>query len=154
MHVHYYDFIYIFSVLIAISIKAQSCVITPLIPSTLITAGGVLHNDTQNTTIACYCRDGFNRFDKARWFFDEARILLQQNTPRGHPYVTLDRDLATLIIPTFNESYSGIYTCGNENYIDNITAQASIQLLIPVRPGLLNCVHLRMCNLHKYRYVE
>ena len=50
-------------------------------------------------------------------------------------YILLNETLATLIIPTFNGSYSGTYTCGNNNDMDRATAKSSINLLLAVKPG-------------------
>ena len=49
--------------------------------------------------------------------------------------MVLNESLATLIIPTFNGSYGGTYTCGNNNDMDRTTAKSSINLLLAVKPG-------------------
>ena len=49
----------------------------------------------------------------------------------------LNEALATLIIPTFNNSYSGTYTCGNDNDMDKTTVKSSIRLFVAVKPGKL-----------------
>ena len=139
------------------SIMSQSCNINLKSPSALIAAGKVrvFHNGALNITITCYCKDGFNRrFDKARWFFNETRILRQDTSSSGNPYVILDSGLATLIIPTFNGSYSGMYSCGNKINIDRLTAYSSVHLLIPpIKPGLLYLnKYIRTYYLHAYTH--
>jgi len=58
-----------------------------------------------------------------RWFHpNNMRISSQSNTPTGAPYyISSDNSrLATLVIPTFNDSYDGTYTCRlNNNYPPN-----------------------------------
>ena len=120
-------------------IMSQSCNINPKIPSILTITGKVLvfHNGTQNITIACYCKDRFNRrIERVRWFFYN-KTIQRDTSSGGHPYVVLDRNLATLIIPTFNGSFSGMYTCGNKININRLTVHSSVHLLIPpILPGL------------------
>ena len=42
-----------------VDVSAQgSCTITPINPTTLTTAGGVLPNGTENVMIQCNCSDG------------------------------------------------------------------------------------------------
>ena len=95
-------------------------------------------NGAQNITITCYCSNSFKeRLDTVRWFFNETRILLKHNVTKGHPYIVLNEALATLIIPTFNNSYSGTYTCGNDNDMDKTTVKSSIRLFVAVKPGKL-----------------
>ena len=130
------------SLLLAITVKAQGCVINPVNPKTLTADGTVLQIGTQNITITCYCSYGFNEgFNEVSWFFNGTRILSEQNLTKEHPYVVLS-DITTtkLVIPIFNESYSGIYTCGNDNY----TVKGSIHLLFPVKPGMYSCICIIM----------
>ena len=118
--------------ILAVTVKAQGCVIKPVNPKTLTTDSTVLQIGTQNITITCYCSYGFNKgFYEVSWFFNGERILSEQNVTKEHPYVVLSDISTMLIIPIFNESYSGIYTCGNDHY----TSRGSIHLLFPVRPG-------------------
>ena len=55
--------------------------------------------------------------------------------------MVLNESLATLIIPTFNGSYGGTYTCGNNNDMDRTTAKSFINLLLAVKPGKL-CMYI------------
>lgn len=66
---------------------------------------------------------------------------MQKSTPKGQPYAIFDDDFATLIIPTFNGSYSGTYFCGNENNIYKLTAIGSINIFLSVRPGMLQYIN-------------
>ena len=51
-----------------------------------------------------------------RWFnTNQIRLNTQANTNPGNPYFILNgtgNTEATLVIPTFNSSYAGTYTCG------------------------------------------
>ena len=100
-----------------VNVSAQgSCTVTPTSPITLTAAGGVLVDGTQNVMIECRCVDGSNvALSPVRWFHpNNMRISSQSNTPTGAPYyISSDSSrLATLVIPTFNDSYDGTYTCG------------------------------------------
>jgi len=93
-----------------------SCTITPINHLTTLTVdGGVLADETQNVKIECRCMNDSNvTLTSARWFDpNNMRIFLQNNAPNGAPYrISSDRGtLAILVIPTFNDSYTGTYTC-------------------------------------------
>ena len=69
--------------------------------------------------VECRCvDDDGNALSLARWFDpNNVRVATQQNAPKGGPYRISGNNnrLATLVIPTFSDSYDGTYTCGIGN---------------------------------------
>jgi len=106
-----------------------SCTVTPTSPNNLTAAGGVLVDGTQNVVIKCKCVDDNGaRLRKIRWFFPDTTIVAKQtDAPAGAPYRMRNnrKKIHTLVIPTFNDSYAGTYTCGvsedNPNPLTTIT---------------------------------
>ena len=97
-----------------------NCTVTAINPANLTATDKVLAiaYGTENVMIQCNC---YNVNDKAlrftRWF-DSNGIRIQYKT--HHTYVSgaiyLKRTTnygVVLVIPLFNNSYDGIYTCGN-----------------------------------------
>ena len=107
-----------------IDVTAQaSCTITPISPTTLTTAGGVLSSGTENVMIRCNCSDdGGSVINSARWYGPD-QIIPRFNTsdyiPGAPHHVRASGDNnnrnITLVIPTFNGSYDGNYICGRRN---------------------------------------
>ena len=104
------------------NVSAQgSCTITIISPSTLTTAGRtfILPSGTENVMILCdYCIYGHGIvLDNLRWYDPAGTSLVIPANSRfiaGTPHVTRTvLNNVTLVIPTFNDSYDGIYTCGN-----------------------------------------
>jgi len=98
-------------------VSAQgSCTITPTSPDHLTVDGKELPDTTQKVMIECRCVDDKNTsLSRVRWFgHNNIRIMSQSDTPTGAPYFINKKSgrLATLVIPTFNDSYDGTYTCG------------------------------------------
>ena len=96
------------------------CTITPINPTTLTTAGGVLASGTVNVTIRCNdCTDdGGYTLGRVKWY-DPDRNRLVRTTNKdyvpGTPHflrVNDNNNDIILVIPTFNDSYDGMYTCG------------------------------------------
>jgi len=94
----------------------DSCTVTPTSPNNLTSAGGALVDGTQNVTIECECVDyRGSRLRRVRWFFFGTTLVARQtDPPNGAPYYISANNgrLSTLVIPTFNDSYDGTYTCG------------------------------------------
>ena len=119
MAMHFIDALCLFSSTV-VDVSAQGgCTITPINPTTLTAAGGVLASGTENVTIQCNnCTDGNGTLDRVRWYDPAGTKLFGQtntNYVPGTPYFTRVDDAEndiTLVIPTFNDSYDGIYTCG------------------------------------------
>ena len=93
-----------------------NCTITPMNPTSFITRGGVLPvpYGMQNVMIQCNCSDVIGiALDPIRWFYSNGSIIDHQ-TDHGFPYFTRapDDKNVVLVIPTFNDSYDGIYSCG------------------------------------------
>ena len=108
-----------------VDVSAQaSCTITPINPTTLTTAGGVLPNGTENVMIKCNCSDDDGSvITSVRWYGPDGSTVPRIGTNNfiaGTPHYTRasgdsdDRNV-TLVIPTFNDSYDGNYTCGRRS---------------------------------------
>ena len=102
-----------------VDVSAQGgCTITTINPTNLTTAGGVLAIGTVNVTIQCNCTDDDDTIvDPVRWYDpDGTRLLVDTNSRyvAGTPYYRRAPDDTNiiLVIPTFNDSYDGIYACG------------------------------------------
>jgi len=96
------------------NVSAQNCTINPRSPSNLTVTGGVLTDGTQNVMIGCECVDDKEkRVGDVRWFFPNTTVVARQSdAPDGAPYRNNNNRLQILVIPTFNDSYDGTYTCG------------------------------------------
>ena len=99
-------------------VSAQGrCIITPISPTTLTTAGGVLPNGTKNVMIRCNCTNNDGAVvGIVRWYYPNGLIVRLFGSYKyfaGDPYRRADPDDANilLVIPTFNYFY-GTYTCG------------------------------------------
>ena len=118
-----------------VDVSAQgSCTITPINPTTLTAAGGVIPNGTENVMIRCSCSeyDG-SVITSVRWYKPDGNIVPRSETDSfiaGAPHYTRpsgdsDNRNVTLVIPTFNDSYDGNYICGRRssgNLVPPITA--------------------------------
>ena len=102
-----------------VNVSAQGgCTITPINPTTRATAGGILPIGTMNVTIQCNCTyyNG-TLLNLVRWYDPDGTRLLVSDNRRyvaGTPYFKRapDDKNIVLVIPTFNDSYDGTYTCG------------------------------------------
>ena len=102
-----------------VDVSAQGgCTITPINPTILTTAGGVLASGTVNVMIQCNCTyDNGTVVNPVRWYDpDGTQLLVSANNKyvAGTPYYSREPDNTNiiLVIPTFNDSYDGTYTCG------------------------------------------
>ena len=103
-----------------IDVSAQSCNVTPLSPTTLTATGGAIAYGTMNVSIQCSCTESDGTVvNTVRWYNPDGTKLVTtlnaQYNPDA-PYFTRvnansNRDVI-LVIPTFNDSYNGTYTCG------------------------------------------
>ena len=101
-----------------------SCTITPINPTTLTTADGVLPNGTENVMIRCNCsEDDGSETTNVRWYDPDGNFVPRIGGGRfiaEAPHFTRpsgdnnNRNI-TLVIPTFNDSYDGTYTCGRRD---------------------------------------
>ena len=108
-----------------IDVSAQGgCIITPINPTTLTAAGGVLANGTVNVTIRCNnCTDDDGTLDRVWWYDPDGKRLVDATTNQydyvpGTPHFIRVDDAnndVLLVIPTFNDPYDGTYTCGGKN---------------------------------------
>ena len=108
-----------------VNVSAQGgCTITPINPTTLSAAGGVLANGTVNVTMRCNnCTNDYGTLNRVRWYDPYGNRLPRPGNNHyvpGAPHflkVAGDNDDIILVIPTFNDSYDGTYTCGERvNY--------------------------------------
>ena len=155
-----------------VDVSAQaSCTITPINPITLTTAGGVLPNGTENVMIQCNCSDNDGSvIATLRWFDPDGNVLDRFGTDSfiaGTPHFTrtsgdIDNRNITLVIPTFNDSYDGNYTCGRRRSGSLISPTASVSLTIGgkliVYRNIINPVSKyymfsSIHNVHKYNIV-
>ena len=125
------------------------CTITPINPTTLTTAGGVLASGTENVMIKCNCTDDDGMVvDRVRWYDPDGTRLLV-NTHHGYingtPYFRKAPDNANilLVIPTFNDSYDGTYTCGRRGASLPVAApNATVELAISSKLIIYIASHL------------
>ena len=104
-----------------VDVSAQrGCTITPISPTTLTAAGGVLAIGTENVTIQCNnCRNGYYKLDTVRWYDPDGNRLpspanYNEYVPDAPHFTRVDSadDDIILVIPKFNVIYDGMYTCG------------------------------------------
>ena len=102
-----------------VDVSAQGgCTITPINPTTLTAAGGVLANGTVNVMIQCNCsNDDGTVVNRVRWYNPNGtRLVVITNSDyvAGTPYYSREPDDTNiaLVIPTFNDTYDGTYHCG------------------------------------------
>ena len=120
---------------LVVDVSAQgSCTITPLSPTTLTATGGVIPSGTMNVRIRCRCTEsGGTAVSIVRWYDPAGTRLVSARNPaefnanvphftrvNGDHGNTVDNTDIILVIPTFNESYDGTYTCGG--HADDRTA--------------------------------
>ena len=106
-----------------VDVSAQGiCTITPLNPTTLTATGGVLPIGTMNVMIQCSCtNDDGTVVGVVRWYDPAGTRLVADKNNRFDataPHFTRVDGSDThviLVIPTFTDSYDGIYTCGNRD---------------------------------------
>ena len=107
-----------------VDVSAQaSCTVTPINPTTLTTAGGVLPIGTENVMIQCNCSDDNGTvITNVRWFDPDGNRVPRFGTgsfTADTPHYTRasgdanNRNI-TLVIPTFNDTYDGNYICGRK----------------------------------------
>ena len=125
-----------------VDVAAQArCTITPISPTTLTAAGGVLPNGTENVMIRCTCsEDDGSVITRIRWYGPDGIIVPRFDTAHyivGAPHHIrasgdYDNRNITLVIPTFNDSYDGTYTCGRRdgNTNPSLPPTATISLII------------------------
>ena len=122
-----------------VDVSAQaSCTVTPINPTTLTTAGGVLPNGTENVMIQCNCSDGDGSVITTVGWYDPdgnriPRVGSGDNPSTPH-YTRASDDYdnrnVTLVIPTFSDSYDGNYTCGRRRGSRLVAPTATVSLTI------------------------
>ena len=103
----------------------HNCSITPLLPTTLNGFAGKLATGTKNVVIQCICTK-----DTVKWFDPNGQKILAQKH-RNYVSGTPSSDKKGILnIPTFNDTYKGIYTCGIRNKIPREEPRATIMLIV------------------------
>ena len=144
-----------------VDVSAQaSCTITPINPTTLTTAGGVLPNGTENVMIRCNCSESDGSvITNARWYGPDG-IIPRMGTSdfiAGAPHHTrasgdrFNRNI-TLVIPTFNDSYNGNYTCGRrDSNTDNLPLPPTFTVSLIIGGELFKLFYL---DIHMHIYIH
>ena len=141
-----------------IDVSAQSCNVTPLNPSTLTAIGGAIVNGTMNVRIQCNCTESGGRaVNIVRWYDpDGTRLVSTRNIENFNPNVPhftrvtihSDRDVI-LVIPTFNDSYDGRYTCGrnadDRSALTPPTADVTLTIISELMINKISCL-LHICS--------
>ena len=122
-----------------VDVSAQGgCTITPINPTTLTAAGGVLASGTDNVMIQCNCTDDDGTVIKVvRWYDPNWNRLI---SPRSYRYVpdvphfirVANDDNIILVIPTFNDSYDGTYTCGERAEYGQLPGPPNAAILLAI----------------------
>ena len=119
-----------------IDVSAQgSCTVTPINPTTLTATGGAITSGTVNVTILCNCTDGDGGVvPLVRWYYPGMTQLTLLNTNSDSPYYirgsgNTDNTNVILVIPTFNDSYDGTYTCGRRTDTNQYEAPTATVVL-------------------------
>ena len=117
-----------------VDVSAQGgCNVTPINPTSLTAGGGILINGTENVMIQCNCTDDDMVVDPVAWYDPNGNGLFVRthitHVP-GTPYYNRvpDDTNIILVIPTFTDSYDGIYTCGRR--VNNGAPNATVNLAI------------------------
>ena len=123
-----------------VDVSAQaSCTVTPISPTTLTAAGGVLPNGTENVMIRCNCsEDDGTVITNIRWYKPDGNLVPRIGTNSfiaGAPYLIRpsgdsDNRNITLVIPTFNDSYDGNYMCGKRSSGNLVPPMTTVILTI------------------------
>ena len=109
----------------------ENCEILPSKPSSLTvnrldetTTKGVLVDGTINVTLQCSCRNRRGLYLRPiRWHSPNSIFLSRTSNP--YAFYTSGNRVAYLVIPLFNESFKGTYTCGIGN---NLTPSITVDL--------------------------
>ena len=124
-----------------VNVSAQDgCTITPINPATLTAAGGILPSGTVNVMIQCNCTENDGTLVATVRWYDPAGVRLislaagnqfDETVPHFTRIVEMNDTNIILVIPTFTDSYDGVYTCakrGSNNALE--TPNAPINLTI------------------------
>ena len=117
-----------------VDVSAQaSCIITPISPTTLTAAGGVLPNGTENVMIRCNCIDyDGSVITTVRWYGPNG-IIPRFGTSdfiAGAPHFTRPSGDSDNRNVTFNDSYDGNYTCGRRSGGNLVPPKTTVSLTI------------------------
>ena len=130
-----------------VDVSAQGgCTITPINPTTLTAAGGVLAIGTEKVTIRCNnCTNDYGTLGRVRWYDPAGNRLVNPSNPvymHGVPYYTRvngANDDIKLVIPTFNDSYDGTYTCGERVSKGELPGPPNAVVILTIGGKLMIC---------------
>lgn len=95
------------------------CIVTPLNPTTLTAAGGVLHYGAKNITVQCNCTENGSVVKIVRWYNSDGIKLISprhlhfnSSVPHFTRVIDYDNSNIILVIPMFAYFFAGVYTCG------------------------------------------
>lgn len=111
-----------------------NCSITSIFPTTLTASGVRFADGTKNVEIQCTCTDiNGTASDDVQWYYPNGTRIFERLHYRdipGTPYYKRVLDNYVLVIPTFNGSYDGVYTCGIRNRFLYEEAKATVNLTL------------------------
>ena len=105
--------------LTAYTLVKSECMLTPINPTTLTSAGGTLLNGTESVMIQCNCTDdNGKKINRVRWYDPDGNRLRSRRFNKDVPYFARvtdhDNSNIILVIPIFTNSFDGVYTCGTK----------------------------------------
>ena len=113
------------------------CVVTPISPTTLTVAGGVLNYGTKNVRIQCNCTDNDGVAVLVRWHNPDGIKLISplnsnfnSSVPHFKRVIDYDNTNIILVIPTFTYFYAGVYTCGRRDHKENTLPRTTVNLTL------------------------
>ena len=136
-----------------VDVSAQRCNVTPINPTTLTATGGAIVYGTMNVKIQCNCteRNG-GAVSVVRWYDPNGtRLVSARHTVEFNPDVPhftrvdvhSDSDVI-LIIPTFNDSYDGTYTCGrnaaDRSALSSPIAEVTLTIISELMINTISCL--------------
>ena len=136
-------------------VSAQgSCTVTPLNPTTLTATGGALPNGTMNVMIQCNCtNDDGTAVGTVRWYDPAGTRLVAEGNNRfdtNVPHSTRVNGSDThviLVIPTFNDSFDGTYTCGKKvNY--GLLGQPNVAVVLTIKGEVVIITISNLCSMY------
>ena len=116
-----------------VSAKAN-CSITSIFPTTLTASGGKFVDGTKNVEIHCTCTDVNGMASNyVRWYDPDGEGVFERSYHKyvpGTPYFETTLDNYALVIPIFNGSYDGVYTCEIVNNYSYVKPKATVNLTL------------------------
>ena len=129
-----------------VDVSAQDkCAITPVKHTTLI-AGSEYEMKNMTIVIQCNCVDDDGRaLSSIRWFNPAGTRIFTQGHRKhvsGTPHYKRFNGSATLIIPTFNDSYYGTYICGIGNKFSSRKPNVHVNLTLDGKHSYVGTLYI------------